>query len=363
MSGSQAQTPASLAWLVVFRDPQQALAWTTAEWGRVVPLARRLRLLSRLAACLEAAGLLDQVPEHQRRHLVGERRLSDWRVQAVTWGIECIARTLDGSTHPLVLLKGAAYLGQKLSIAAGRQPSDLDILVPKAHLPEVLGRLQEDGWDSGPIDAHDLRYYREWSHEMPPMTHPLHRVELDLHHNILPPVARITVDASLLLERIQPSIWPAWHVLHPVDQVLHSAAHLFLDSDLRDRVRDLVDLDGLFRYFGCDPGFWDELPKRAVQLGLTEPLALAVHFAERWMHSPIPRHVQTTINAMRPSALHRVWHLPALESALTPTAPDSVPSPRQDLAALVLLARYHYQRLPLPLLLQHAWQKFRQRLQ
>ena len=68
--------------------------------------------------------------------------------------------------------------------------------------------------------------------------------------SFLPSAAQI--DADALLGRLQPSKWHPWQVLHPVDQVLHCAAHLFLDSDLRDRIRDLVDLDGLFRHFGAD---------------------------------------------------------------------------------------------------------------
>jgi hypothetical protein len=126
--------------------------------------------------------------------------------------------------------------------------------MPNAPGRRGLGRDAE-------LDAHDQRYYREWSHEVPPMQHPVHAVELDLHHNILPPVARTTVDADRLLQRLRPSRWAPWSVFDPADQMLHSAAHLFLDAEPRDRVRDLVDLDGLGRHFGqhdgrVDDAFW-----------------------------------------------------------------------------------------------------------
>ncbi len=327
----------------------------------MVRLARRLRLLSRLAAQLEGAGLLDQVPKEVRRHLIGEQRVSAWRVQAVTWGLSRVETALANTHYPKVLLKGAAYLGQNLPIAAGRLPSDLDILVPHDALADALARLEGDGWSAGEVDEHDQRYYREWSHEVPPMTHPLHRVELDLHHNILPPVARTHVDASLLLARLQPSLWPTWQVLHPIDQVLHSAAHLFLDSELQDRVRDLVDLDGLMRHFGADPTFWQEMPARAAQLGLSEPLALGAHFTTRWLGTPIPTETLAAIAAQGPSAARRAWLLPVLESVLNPTEPVAKPSLRQNAAALVLLARYHRQRLPLRVLLPHLWNKFQRR--
>ena len=361
---STSTPPAWAAWLTALRQPEAAGRWSLDDWQRVVRLARRLRLLARLAARLQADGLLDQVPAPARRHLVSELRLSRWRTTVMVRALERVAEQLQGADHPLVLLKGGAYIGQGLPIAAGRLPSDVDILVPQAALAGALSRLQAAGWVGAELDAHDQHYYEAWSHEVPPMHHPVHAVELDLHHNILPPVARTHVDASLLLARLQPSTWPAWQVLHPVDQVLHSAAHLFLDSDLTDRVRDLVDLDGLLRHFGrpgADPVFWAELPRRARELGLAEPLALASHFTTRWLGTPIPLAVQAAIAMQGPSKARRAWLLPLLAAALTPTEPDAMPSRRQDLAALAVLARYHRQRLPLRLLVPHLWHKMQTR--
>lgn len=358
-------SPAWAAWLPALRKPALALPWSLADWERVLRLARRLRLLARLGEGLQAAGLLDQVPAPVQRHLLSEMRLSRWRTTVMVWTLERVAAQLAGLAAqggcPLVLLKGGAYIGQGLPIAKGRLPSDVDILVPRARIALVSTHLQAAGWLAKPLDAHDQRYYHEWSHEVPPMNHPLHPVELDLHHNILPPVARTHVDAELLLARLQPSKWPAWQVLHPVDQVLHSAAHLFLDSELQDRVRDLVDLDGLLRHFGTEPAFWAELPGRARQLGLSEPLALAAHFTTQWLGTPIPAPVGAAIAAQGPSPGRRAWLLPLLAVVLTPTEPDARPSWQQDAAALAVLARHHRQRMPLRLLVPHLWHKMRTR--
>ena len=151
-----------------------------------------------------AAGLMDRVPPQARRHLIAEQRLSRWRTASMVWTMERVATMLGDAPYPRVLLKGAAYIGQGLPIAAGRLPSDLDILVPQAHLPDAQARLIQAGWNAVELDEHDRRYYYEWSHEVPPMTHPLLAMELDLHHNILPPVARTHVDADTLLQRLQP---------------------------------------------------------------------------------------------------------------------------------------------------------------
>ena len=351
--------PPGLAWLQALRQPQLALAWDLTEWERVVRMSRRLRLLGRLAESIVGAGLLADVPGQAARHLSAELRYSRWRSGALVWLLERLPAMLGDTPYPLVLLKGAAYIGQDLPIALGRLPSDADILVPREHLADAQARLIRAGWSEEQLDEHDRRYYREWSHEVPPMRHPLHGVELDLHHNILPPVAHTRVDADLLLARLRTSKWPRWQVLHPTDQVLHSAAHLFHDSEARDRVRDLVDLDGLLRSFGQELAFWEDLSERARQLGLGEPLALACHFTGCWLQTPIPPAARRRIQAEGPPRRHRAWLHPVLVSALTPTEPDSSPGLGQDLAAYILLARYHYRRLPLRLLVPHLWHKVR----
>ena len=361
MTKADTRRPAALRWLQALHQPASALDWPLEEWQRVVRLARRLRLLARLAEALDEAGLLALVPEAPRRHLISEQRLSRMRTAAMCWTITRTAAMLGDTAYPCVLLKGAAYVGQGLTIARGRLPSDLDVMVPQAHIAAVQARLIAAGWSETVLDAHDQRYYHEWSHEVPPMTHPLYQLELDLHHNILPPVAHAPVNAHLLFASLQPSRFAGWQVLSPVDQVLHSAAHLFFDSELQDRIRDLVDLDGLFRHFGPNPGFWACLIARADQLGLGEPLALAGHFTVRWLATPVPAEVAATMARAGPGPLQRAWLLPLLSQALMPTDPDDLPRARQRLAATVLLARYHWRRMPLRLLVPHLWHKVRSR--
>lgn len=348
-----------LDWLGALRTPAVALQWPIQEWDRVIRLARRLRLLARLADSLSSSGLIEQVPPQPRRHLLAELCLSRWRSGSLIWTLRHVGAAIQPADYPCVLLKGAAYMAQNLPIAAGRLPSDLDILVPKSALPKAQDGLIAAGWRAVDLDEHDRRYYEEWSHEVPPMHHPRLGMELDLHHNILPPIGRNQIDADALLGRLQPSTWHPWQVLQPVDQVLHCAAHLFLDSELRDRVRDLVDLDGLFRHFGAEPQFWASLTERAIELGLVEPLALACHFCVRWLDTPIPDTVRATVKQLGPSDSRRAWLLPLFELVLTPTDPDDVPRWTTDAAAAVLLARYHRHRLPLPLLVRHLWHKVR----
>lgn len=353
--------PAWVRWLQALQDPQHVHGWSLAEWQRVVRLARRLRLLGRLAEAIGGAGLEPSLPASVQQHLLSERRMSRYRLRVLTWTMERVGSLLLDAPYPVVLLKGAAYWAQGLPIAPGRLPSDLDLLVPRDALPDAQRRLSDDDWAEAELDAHDQHYYREWSHEVPPMRHPQFGIELDLHHAILPPVARTSVDTTLLLQRVIPTDLRPWRVLCPPDQVLHSAAHLFCDSELRDRVRDLVDLDGLLRHFAQRPGFWEDLVDRARELGLVEPLALTVHYTTRWLATPVPAAVKRRLKPLGPQPARQAWLLPLHDAVLTPTEPDAIPSRRQRMAATVLLARHHWRRMPLGLLLPHLWHKARRR--
>jgi len=334
------------------RQPRRALTWPLATWEHQVRLARRLRLLARLAAALESENLLDDVAAEPRRHLHSDLQLSRWRTGAMRWAIERIGASLMGRGYPIVLLKGAAYLGQDLAIARGRLPSDLDILVPQAAIEDAQQQLRLDGWQEMELNLHDQRYYLEWSHEVPPMRHPAMRMELDLHHNILPPVSRPRVDAALLFGRIEPSRWNGWHVLSAADQFLHASAHLFCDSVFRDRLRDLVDLDGLARAFGTGSQFWSDVAVRAPALGLHHEFMLACHYLVSWLGTPIPEAVRP-----KPSVVTRALLLPLLSKALMPLPPDDEPGWRDGLADTALLCRYHLKRLPLRLLIPHLAHK------
>jgi hypothetical protein len=234
--------------------------------------------------------------------------------------------------------------------------------VPRAHIADAQARLAAAGWQETALDAHDQRYYREWSHELPPMRHPIHGLELDLHHNILPPIARTRVDADALLAHLHPChLLPPWQVLQPVDQLLHSAAHLFHDSELHDRLRDLVDQDALLRHFGAEAGFWDALPARAEALGLQQSLALCLHFCQAWLGTPVPAPVARWARGRALPAAQRAWLLPVFAAALWPTDVDRLPGPGHRWASRALLVRHHWGRMPLKLLLPHLWHKLRQK--
>lgn len=349
-----------LAWLRAPSEPSLMSSWTLQEWDRVVRLARRHRLLARLARAVELHDLGEGVPEPVRPHLQSALNQSRARVRALRWAAVRVRRTLGELGCPLLLLKGAAYLAQGLPVAEGRLPSDLDILVPRPCLDVASVRLGEAGWSEAPLDPLDRQYYVDWSHELPPMHNGSLGVELDVHHGILPPRDGLLVDTEVLLKDRAPCNWPGWQVLSPADQVVHCAAHLFLDSEPGDRVRDLVDLHGLMIHFGRTPAFWDDLRQRAVELALVEPVVLACHFVARWIGPCAPDGWMQDLERIQPRASRPLVRL-LMEQVLRPSEPDDFDTLTKRTCAVVVLARYHWHRLPARVLIPHLWRKWRMR--
>ena len=229
-----------------------------------------------MAHQLHVAGLSGtECPTGCADQLQSARCLASARARLIRWEMQQLARVLEPHAgRPVIVLKGGAYLLQDLPLATGRNPTDVDLLVPEAQLDATEARLRSAGWESATLNDYDERYYREWTHEIPPLRHAEREIEVDVHHSIIQRTSRLRTRAALLLERIQPSGSEGLSVLSPVDQALHAMTHLFASGEMDDAVRELVDIDALLRHFSepWSPGFLvSALPERARELDLHRP--------------------------------------------------------------------------------------------
>ena len=339
--------------LDAYLRPESAASFDAPQWNEVLRLAWRWRLLGRLGLRLRHAGEFDRMPFKARARLESGIAQAEVHERGVRWEANRVARALQGSDVPVVLLKGGAYVLAALPSGQGRLVSDLDILVPRARLPEVERAVLAHGWDSLDPDDYDDYYYRNWTHELPPMRHRDRKFELDIHHTILPPLGNLKPDPTLLFEAARPVAGTRFLVLAPEDMVLHSAAHLFQDGEMSAGVRDLTDLDLLFRHFGdVEPGFWDRLLPRAQSLNLTRPLFYAMRFTRRLLETPFPPTVAHSIGAHGPAGpILKAMDL-ITDRALLPPGVDTH-SWDIEFANLLLLVRGHKLKMPLPILARH----------
>jgi hypothetical protein len=349
--------------LEVLQTPAVAGELTPADWSRVLGSARHSQLLPRLALLVgEAVGTL---PDRVRDRLMAAHPVAERHERSIRWEVDRIRAALRGVDTRIVLLKGAAYVMAGLPAGIGRLATDVDILVPQGDIREVERALMAAGWEAVKLHPYDQRFYRQWSHELPPLRHSRRQTVVDVHHNILPVNGRVRVDARLLLEAAAPlqapGVEPGLWTLGPEDMVLHNAAHLFQDGDLSGSVRDLVDADALIRDFAArEPEFWTRLPVRARELGLERALFYALRFARRLLGTPVPAGVDTALP--RPPVLILAAMDRLVARSLLPVA-GQYGTFGEESARLLLYVRSHWLRMPPTQLASHLARKALRRWQ
>ena len=324
---------------------------TEAEWDDVLALARTSHLIGRLADDAQACGIADRAPSRVRAQFSAATALAAHHGRTVRWELNRIERALQHLRIPILLLKGAAYVAAGLPAARGRLLSDIDIMVPRAALDGAEAALEEAGWRPIKLDPYDQRYYRTWMHELPPLVHSQRGTVVDLHHTILPPTSRLKPDPAQLWSAAQPLDAGPFHVLAPPDMVLHSAAHLFHDGDLRLSARELVGIADLLGHFEkSERDFWPRLVARAAELNLGRPLFYALRYCRRLLGVPIADSVLSATASYAPP-------LPIIEAMdrLVPRALVSGPidGAAERSAAMLLYIRSHWLRMPPWLLARH----------
>lgn len=348
--------------LDVILRPESALDLAPSSWASVLSAARHSSLLPRIALLLDDAGVTSRLPEGVREQFVAARPMALHHERCVRWEVSRIQTALQHLGTRIILLKGAAYVMAGLPAGRGRLASDVDILVPQGDLRAVEQSLLAAGWAPIKLDPYDQRFYRQWSHELPPLRHSRRRTVIDVHHNILPVSGRVRIDANRLLEWAVPVLEPGvastatglW-MLAPEDMMLHNAAHLFQDGDLGGSVRDLVDADALLRDFGARlPGFWDRLPRRARDLGLERSIFYVLRYARQLLATPVPAAVDASLPAPPAMVLAVMDRLVA--RALLPVR-GRHGSLGEETSRLLLYIRSHWLRMPPGQLAAHLTRK------
>jgi hypothetical protein len=343
--------------LRALRQPDTIEGLDLAGWDLLLRQAASANLTAALLGILEQRGLLARVPAPAREHFEWVRTLAARHAQAVRFEVARIGQALDGLGLPLILLKGAAYALAGLPAAHGRLFSDIDILVPKARLPEVESALMLAGWAGTHHDAYDQRYYRAWMHELPPLQHTRRQSVIDVHHAILPETAAARPDPARLRAAARPVPGvDGVQVLAPADMLLHSATHLFYDGEFDHGLRDLLDIHRLLLHFGAEPGFWEQLPHRAAELQLARPLFYALRYASRLLGTPVPAEVLAAADGGRPNPALLALMDALFERALLPPHP-SCAGRLGGAARFLLYVRGNWLRMPPLMLSRHLFHK------
>jgi hypothetical protein len=343
--------------LDVLARPASCARLDASQLDVLVRTARAARLLGVVAARIDRAGATASLPPRVVDHLRAATAEAAHCRQMVQRQLASVADTLRPLNVRLIALKGASYILRHQACADGRLPRDVDILTDRDRLDEVERCLVDAGWSATKTDPHDQKYYRAWSHELPPLRSATMPFELDVHHTILPPLGRLRPDPRLLVDAAVPDGRTGWWTLDAADQVLHAAAHLFQDSDCVGRLRDLVDIDALMREAHAgEPAFAARLAERAAALGLQRPLWYAAELAHDWLDLP-DAIALPLLRGRAPAWPASAW-VPALaRRCLAVTDPDGEPGVADRLAFGAMAARAQWLRMPPWLVVYHAAHK------
>lgn len=338
----------------------EPLSLTNRNWNQLLTEARRANMISRLGHALDR-----QLPRQELPRVVRELlRAADTYVAYIHTRARHELRMLGNSVgdcgYPVLLLKGAAYVAQGNPASAGRGLSDLDVLVPREHIGDFEARLASKGWQfSEAMSEYDDYYYRELSHELPPMRHPRHQLELDIHHNILQPTHRLRVDARQLVEHSTPLDQSVYRVCSIEDQILHSATHLTMSDELRGGLRDLHDISLLCEHGQKqNSGFYQALIGRAFKLGLQRPLYYTLEFAVSELDLQLPAESREQLQVAAPPAPVDRLMRRLIDRRVRPA---EGPSSSGSFAEHCLYLRSHWIRMPPLLLARHLLRKALQR--
>ena len=262
--------------------PEKLIGFDLSQWDILIRKAKRAGLLARIECLLAERDLLVSVPEQPSMHL--NRRASSRKMSNAL----CVGKSVEYKERWKALtLRLSFSKAQRISCRHWPMPKadslrTLTSLSPKTCcLKWNLRSSSMVGNRSNSQDTDQL-YYRTWAHELPPLRHRDRNTVVDVHHTILPLTGRLHPDAAKLLAAAEPLLDDKHRILAPSDMLLHSAAHMFQDGDLRQALRELVDIDELVRHFSRHADFWDQLFARAVELDLSRPLYYALRYSHKF---------------------------------------------------------------------------------
>jgi hypothetical protein len=344
---------------IALKYPERVPQLAPEQLDLLIQCSRRVRLHGRLAADLKQACCFDDLPQVAQDLLESAYVMAEARSRVARWELDRISwATREDLAYRPICLKGCAYLLLGLPNVPGRIFADVDLLISEANIGGVEKLLNERGWKTKQLTPYDDDYYRHWTHELPPLVHVERDVEVDLHHNIVARTSRVTPSSDALIKRSTPLESCGYRVLAGEDLVLHAMTHLMFDSDLGDKLRDLVDIDDLTRHFvDSDLDFWNRLLDRAAELDLRRPTYYSLRSVSLLLKSEVPDPILRRIRKWGPIAPISWLMDQLIPLALYPPHPQGS-SRIAKIARLLLFMRSHWIRMPPWLLAYHLSYKF-----
>ncbi|ARU56194.1 hypothetical protein OLMES_2121 [Oleiphilus messinensis] len=345
----------------ILRNPAGVTELNGIAWSQLINESRTANLLGKLFWILKQNKLEKFIPQYALNHLESEFKQHQLQKNQSVWELSKVFNISQKIDVPILVLKGAAYFYSDQNAGEGRTLSDIDLLVEKKNLKAMEAALFANGWISKEVDDYDEKYYREWSHEIPPLIHYKSGTVIDLHHNIFPVLRHLNPPVEPLFEHALQT--EKCGTLHPHDMIIHSATHLFWEGEFDNGLRDLVDIQQLLQSHVVDQeNGWQELATRACALNLGQPLFYALRYCKAILYLPVPKACfkllrQENKSAMRIPAGYGLLIMDWLFLHVLKPAHSHCASSGDALARQLLYWRGHLIKMPGKVLLPHLLKK------
>ncbi len=339
-------------------NPQSFSSFSSKEQSRLISEARYFNMLAQLKPLFIQSEQWETLPPKVKQHIDVAHGIFNHQQARLKHESRHFQQVFSALNIEWTYLKGAAYHLADFPEFQGRLMNDIDILVNEHSLPKVENALRKQGWLSSHLNDYDQKFYRQWSQEIPPMRHLTRQTALDLHFNILPKTLKESPNPTLLMSetiRID-SKNCSGNVLNPPAMVIHSAIHLFHESDFSKGTRDLYDLFLLFTKFSTQPAFWDQLMQLQSQLGNGSSVFYALRYCQDIFQLPVPDNVQLFYQQYQPVTLNTRIADFAFKRVFVYAFPDNQRFGHR-IATWILYIRGHLKRMPMRLLVPHLIRK------
>lgn len=344
--------------------PEKLKTISDASWQQILTEANASQLVGRLKYLCDIGQVTP--PKYVVWHLDSAYKIAQKQRQQALREFYEVNRSLAKMNTDVIFLKGAAYIAKNLPCSHGRTFSDIDILVSKNDLRKIEQTLRFSDWIQTDIDDYDEQYYRTWMHEIPPLTHVHRGTVLDVHHNILPATNADTPDATEFnTEKTLVEDVGFVNTLNDTDLLIHTAVHLFTESEFHHGLRDISDIDLLLRYFqqpniDNHNNFVTELVLRSKELGLYSYVRLALRYAHLIFNTPL-KNIDSSALQFNSKLQEMILDF-CFINTFKPNH-SSCRDWKSSLAQFILYWRGHLLRMPLRLLIPHlckkSWKRFK----
>lgn len=256
------------------------------QWDRVADLAAWHRSSGLLRHHLEAAGVADRVPKPVAGLLRSTYSETVARNLRLVAELERLLVALSDADVAVVVLKGAALLGDYYADVGLRPMSDLDLLVQAAEVERADLVLRQLGYREPPkySSAEYRQTSRAYGHHLAPLVSSDGLVTVELHHRLGSKKSLLDFEVHRLWARTLPVTRGSACCLapSPADLLIHACLHFLHHHVFRSygALGQLADVALLVKGVGLVAIDWDVVVSEGYRLGVSQSLHFVLVLAK-----------------------------------------------------------------------------------